>query len=610
MSLSINALRRRAAAACAAALALAATSAHAVTVKVGPSAGLPDSNCQFDSVQAAIDSLPEDNAQHVIELEARDYLDDSATFVVAGRSVRVATRYEQFSGCTLPTTTREQADLRASQTSIEGGRTVVVRNGGKLILEAVRVLGNASGAIRVRDSELTLIDSMISGNSTPAGVPGAGVEMAGGYLLVEDTVFRNNMATTNGGAVFCSGGSVETSSTVVVRSQSRFTRNGANYGGGIYQNGDCYLHIGGDALFSENVAAVDGGAIASNLDVGEENRNFLNLGGNAGFSENIAQRDGGAISLAGAIRLSTPTTSTIPPITFEGNQAGRFGGAIVVNTSASSNLGSARFLHNEALERGGAISVRSGSLELNAVCASGNTVNENYCALFDGNEVLNDGSPLRSGGTLDVRGGDLHVDGYAFRNSQGLVTASPGSGGIIGFVDSGNLTIANSLVYDSPLLAGPNQHFFQLDGGVTLFSFNTMVDLPVGAVISSRAAATVDLVGNIISGNSAGVIGSGTMTGACNNIQIGTGEAPLDPGFVTTSGGRYRLAEDSPMIDLALGCRDDALPPGYIFPTRDLDGNQRIEDGEQEREMDLGAFEFHPDTDTIFASGFEFDPAP
>src|SRR5690606_8989116 len=102
MSLSINALRHRAAAACAAALALAATSAHAVTVKVGPSAGLPDSNCQFDSVQAAIDSLPEDNAQHVIELEARDYLDDSATFVVAGRSVRVATRYEQFSGCTLP----------------------------------------------------------------------------------------------------------------------------------------------------------------------------------------------------------------------------------------------------------------------------------------------------------------------------------------------------------------------------------------------------------------------------------------------------------------------------------------------------------------------------
>jgi hypothetical protein len=64
------------------------------------------------------------------------------------------------------------------------------------------------------------------------------------------------------------------------------------------------------------------------------------------------------------------------------------------------------------------------------------------------------------------------------------------------------------------------------------------------------------------------------------------------------------------MIDRALTCRNSSLPVDYEFPQFDLDGNPRIEDGESERELDLGAFEFRIDTDTIFAGGFENLPTP
>jgi hypothetical protein len=180
-----------------------------------------------------------------------------------------------------------------------------------------------------------------------------------------------------------------------------------------------------------------------------------------------------------------------------------------------------------------------------------------------------------------------------------------GSGGIVAAVNTGFLKVSNSIVYDNIEGLSPTTHLFYLMGGRTQFSFNTMVGTPAGTVVFLQPTARAEFIGNIIADNSAGIVGSGTITGTCNNAQLGSAPAPLDPRFVTTGAGRFRLAPDSLMIDRALICSSGSLPADYEFPLVDLDGRVRREPGEEARELDLGAFEFSIDNDRIFQSNFE-----
>jgi predicted outer membrane repeat protein len=591
---------------CMAVSLLTVESAQALTVKVGKNVG-PPGLCEFDSPQEAIDALPDNGQMHTLEVEAGTYIAGDAPVDVNGRRITIATRFKANSRCLTPSEPGERTELRTSQTSLLGGRTVVVRNGGNLVLESVEIRGNEDGGVFVRDSNLTLLDGVVSGNSTSAGSSGAGIVIEGGVLTVDDTVMIGNTAGANGGAIFCAKGASGIGSSVFIKSGSRILENSAIRGGGIYQFRGCTLQISDDVFLSGNHAELDGGAIGTDPGASAlADRNVLILDDFVDFFVNVADRDGGAISIAG-MNSMTSRADAVPR--FRDNLAKRYGGAIhIANAGAQGDLAGAEFLLNEARERGGAISVSGGEMSLAADCAEGDTLAENYCALFEGNEVRNEGSLPRKGGALNLDGGTLSVEGFAFRNSIGPATVVADSGGVIGFVASGFLRIANSIVYDNPDVRFQNQHLFQLNGGLGQFSFNTMVDLRAGSVIFSQPGARAELVGNIIAGNSAGLVGDGDVSGTCNNVQLGDDPVPLDPRLVTTAAGRYRLAADSPMIGLALSCRNGSLPAGYEFPQNDLDGHPRIGEGEAEREMDLGAFEFRIDTDIIFAAGFEILP--
>jgi predicted outer membrane repeat protein len=474
------------------------------------------------------------------------------------------------------------------------------------MLESVNVLGNQRGGLLVRNSSLDIRSGIVANHSTPAGSSGAGIVIEGGFLTIENSRINGNAAGANGGAVFCARGA-NVSSSVIVRGQSRILQNTAIRGGGIYQFQGCSLQINEGVLLEDNTADLDGGAIGTDPGtVALEERNVLVLSGTVSFLGNIAGRDGGAISLAG---FNTMEARPLSMARFTDNQAGRHGGAIdIANSGAQGGLRAAQFLLNDAGVRGGAISVGGGIMSLVADCAAGNTVDENYCAFFEENQVLNEGSLARSGGSLSLHGGILSIDGFAFRNSNGPSTVTSDSGGVIAFIDSGFLRIVNSLVYDNPQVTSTIQHLFQLNGGRTEFSFNTMVDLVAGSVLFSRPGATAEFVGNIIAGNNAGITGDGNISGTCNNVQLGGDAVPVDPRFVTTAAGRYRLAEDSPMIGLGLSCRNSSLPADYNFPQKDLDGNARVVAGEEERQVDLGAFEYTLDADAVFANGFEAQP--
>src|SRR5690606_15941570 len=143
-------------------------------------------------------------------------------------------------------------------------------------------------------------------------------------------------------------------------------------------------------FLSENKAILDGGAIGT--DPGATvlaDRNVLVLGDSVDFYANFADRDGGAISITGMNSL-TSRAGSVPR--FRDNLAKRFGAAIdIANASAEGSLASEKCLTNEAKERGGAIKVRGGTLSLAADCTDGDTVGEDYCAVFDGNPVLTEG---------------------------------------------------------------------------------------------------------------------------------------------------------------------------------------------------------------------------
>lgn len=557
--------------------ALLAGHVHAVTVRVGLDAGQPGTACEHRIPQHAINALPNDGQTHRIELQADRYLDADAAILVDGKQIEIVTVYARGSSCRTPANAR--AELIASNTGLDGGRTIVARNGGRVRLERLSVTSNMAGGLLLRNGFVQLIDSVVSHHRSPVGASGAGVVIEGGALEVHDSVLADNVAGANGGAVFCSA-SNSLDASVIVSGSSRFIANRASLGGAFYLFRGCQLALEDDPELRANVAVVDGGAIATEPQAGgppDRNEVLLRAGGR--FHDNAAGRDGGALYVSGA-------------------------GPIAM-------LRNGLFQDNVAAEAGGALAVRGRPMALQADCSNDETLLENYCAMFDGNAVPTpdaDSDAVRRGGAVHVDGeAVLSIDGYAFRHSREPATTNGDSGGAVAAVDTGHLHLASSLVFDSQPDSAASTNLLLLRAGATAtLSFNTLVDAPAGTTLFIHPGASAHLIGNIIAGNAAGVVnGGGLLRGTCNNAQIGAAPPPRDPGFLTTPSGRYRLAPDSLMRDRGLTCDPDLLPPGFQLPQRDLLGRQRVTSDEAPMAIDLGAIEFHPNDDSIFGSGFD-----
>lgn len=587
--------------------ALLAGHAHAVTLRVGLDAGQPGSTCEHRIPQHAINALPNDGQIHRIELQADRYLDADAAILVDGKQIEIVTVYARGSSCRTPGS--ERAELIASNTGLDGGRTIVARNGGRLRLERVSVTSNMAGGLLLRNGFVQLVDSVVSHHRSPAGASGAGVVIEGGALEVHDSELADNAAGANGGAIFCSAHN-GLDASVTVSGDSRFIANRARLGGAFYLFRGCQLALEDDPELRANVASFDGGAIATEPQAGglpDRNEVLLRAGGR--FHDNAADRDGGAVHVTAGNRLFALTGTRQ---SWAGNTAGRNGGALYVSGAGPiAVLSNGRFQDNVAGEAGGAIAVRGRPMALRADCEDNVASEDGYCAMFDANAVPTpapDSGAARRGGAVHVDGeAVLSIDGYAFRHSREPATSNGGSGGAIVAVDVGHLHLASSLVFDSePDPAFHTNLLLIRAGGTATLSFNTLVDAPSGTTLFIHPGGSAHLIGNIIAGNAVGVVnGGGLLRGTCNNAQLGAEPPPRDPGFLTTPDGRYRLAPDSPMRDRGLTCDPDALPAGFQPPQLDLLGRQRITTGEEPMAIDLGAIEFRASDDAIFDHGFE-----
>ena len=179
------------------------------------------------------------------------------------------------------------------------------------------------------------------GGSNSGSVRGGAIS-TNSDLTVEDSVFLNNKASDEGGAVY-----VGTDELIIRR--STFTGNSADSSGGaVYANGNIDLIL--DSVFVDNEAGYDGGAVHTYLYFDDDNEDGQSGVIGSSFSGNTAGDDGGAVYIDRDLREE----AVISENEFTNNEAGDEGGAVHVGSDAYGPIHNNVFTGNTA-EYGGAV---------------------------------------------------------------------------------------------------------------------------------------------------------------------------------------------------------------------------------------------------------------
>lgn len=158
----------------------------------------------------------------------------------------------------------------------ERGGALQVSNGGLAIVTRSRFNDNTAsfrgGAIHVEGGTLALRQSALNNNAITGGTgDGGGIYVLNGVLIVENTLFNENTAVTNGGALFVQSSNSSVNFATIVN-------NSANSGGGIYvTNGGGQPFQLNNSILADNTAVAGGGALhVANGSITGEFVNFFN----------------------------------------------------------------------------------------------------------------------------------------------------------------------------------------------------------------------------------------------------------------------------------------------------------------------------------------------
>ena len=196
-------------------------------------AGVPGT--VFNNLQQALNSAPRDGellvAGTCTGVETREGTPQLAYFFqnITVRGGYALNSWEVSSPATQPTVLDARGDGRVIR--IASGVRVLLANMTVLNGSAVGLGGgtgneDAGGNIYVNNGQLTLDNvDVVNGRATIGG----GLFLRAPIALVNNSEFRNNLASTNGGAIY-----LDTAPTSVEVRGSRFTNNRAVNGGGIY----------------------------------------------------------------------------------------------------------------------------------------------------------------------------------------------------------------------------------------------------------------------------------------------------------------------------------------------------------------------------------------
>lgn len=435
------------------------------------------------------------------------------------------------------------------------------------------------------------------GNATAA--PGGGIWQTGGSLTLRDVIINGN-ATGNGGTDLSSGGSFG---------------GWGGFGGGIFASGTLTMT---DCVISNNTTGNGG------------------TGGGFGGS-------GGR----GAGIYFAPGTLTLNNVTITGNRTGNSGGP----TSGNSGYGGGMWLGTDTSIAGPATNVNMSHVTVtnnstgnnittgDAGGGAGIYVSQASVTLTDStvsNNHTGDANPSSFSGTAGSGGGIFNVGALTVRNSLisgnttgDSVSGSNSTGG--GISNHFSLILINTTVSGNSTGAGPS-----MGGGIFSTSSVTLFNCTVTANTTpdGNGNGVTGSAGNIILGNTiiAGNGSAGNNTDLNNPLftppsfnsqgfnlignadgasgfnfagdQTGTGAAPINPqlGPLSNNGGptlTHALLPGSPALDA--GSNALARDPNDPLST-DQRGSARIVDSldaDTIATVDIGAFEFAPDFQTI-----------
>lgn len=269
------------------------------------------------------------------------------------------------------------------------GRTFDVEWKGNVVVETtiyiangtfLNVTGAGSGAVvngtgatqlfMVANASLYLHNLNISSGRANNG---GAVWASAANLTFNGIAFVGNNASSFGGALFLTGGSVG-----FFDEDTLFVKNYASFGGALYTANNCSLSWNGGPLFTGNTAATYGGALhaAGGSVISLEGSKVL-------FSENTATEAGGALYVAGNATVNMNGGAKFIENSILGNKKG-VGGAISVSDAGSNVSWSleASFTGNTAYS-GGALHLTNGA-----------------CVSYDGPTDFASNTAMGSGGVI------------------------------------------------------------------------------------------------------------------------------------------------------------------------------------------------------------------
>ena len=276
-----------------------------------------------------------------------------------------------------------------------------------------------------------------------------------GFVTITDSVFENNVATAEGGAVDFSHASVK--DLVVSINNSSFVGNKASVAGAIFTNVDSKIT---NSNFTKNTAS-KGGAVLN------ENGAKLTVD-NSTFKDNAADSYGGAVFNNGELVVSDSVFDA-NDIVNRGSAGVDYGGAAIYNwENAKLDISKSNFTNNIK-------NYVNGDRLVGAVTTIGNaTISDSY---FVNNSGRWGGALAATGGVSGSAINTIDVDGTKFVNNTALY------GGAM-FVWASNYTISNS-VFDNNSAFGkgdmsPNNN----NGGALVV---TQDNIPVsGKIVNSN----------------------------------------------------------------------------------------------------------------------------
>ena len=276
-----------------------------------------------------------------------------------------------------------------------------------------------------------------------------------GFVTITDSVFENNVATAEGGAVGFSRASVK--DLVVSINNSSFVGNKAPVAGAIFTNVDSKIT---NSNFTKNTAS-KGGAVLN------ENGAKLTVD-NSTFKDNAADSYGGAVLNNGEL-IVTNSVFDANDILNRGSAGVDYGGAAIYNwENAKLDISKSNFTNNIK-------NYVNGDRLVGAVTTIGNaTISDSY---FVNNSGRWGGALAATGGVSGSAINTISVDGTKFVNNTALY------GGAM-FVWASNYTISNS-VFDNNSAFGkgdmsPNDN----NGGALIV---TQDNIPVsGKIVNSN----------------------------------------------------------------------------------------------------------------------------